>query len=113
MVPDINAYKIAREAIALLMDKELPEEVRQDIFNLVNNCGFCRGIHDLRTRDLGGVYMFEFHLELDGGLSLYQAHELTDIVENEVKALYPGSQVIIHQDPAGLDEERLDNRLTR
>ena len=102
----INAYKIAREAIALLMDKELPEEVRQDIFNLVNNCGFC-------TRDLGGVYMFEFHLELDGGLSLYQAHELTDIVENEVKALYPGSQVIIHQDPAGLDEERLDNRLTR
>ena len=33
--------------------------------------------------------------------------------ENEVKALYPGSQVIIHQDPAGLDEERLDNRLTR
>lgn len=109
----INAYKIAREAIALLMDKELPEEVRQDIFNLVNNCGFCRGIHDLRTRDLGGVYMFEFHLELDGGLSLYQAHELTDIVENEVKALYPGSQVIIHQDPAGLDEERLDNRLTR
>ena len=57
--------------------------------------------------------MFEFHLELDGGLSLYQAHELTDIVENEVKALYPGSQVIIHQDPPGLDEERLDNRLTR
>ena len=109
----INAYKIAREAIALLMDKELSEEVRQDIFNLVNNCGFCRGIHDLRTRDLGGVYMFEFHLELDGGLSLYQAHELTGIVENEVKALYPGSQVIIHQDPAGLDEERLDNRLTR
>ena len=40
----INACKIAREAIALLMDKELPEEVRQDIFNLVNNCGFCRGI---------------------------------------------------------------------
>lgn len=108
-----NAYKIAREAIALLMDKELPEEVRQGIFELVNNCSFCRGIHDLRTRDLGGIYMFEFHLELDGNLSLYQAHELTDIFENEVKARFPNSQVIIHQDPAGLEEERLDNHLVR
>ncbi len=109
----LNAYKIAREAIALLMDKELPEEVRREIFELVNNCGFCRGIHDLRTRDLGGIYMFEFHLELDGNLSLYQAHELTDIFENEVKARFPNSQVIIHQDPAGLEEERLDNHLVR
>ncbi len=109
----VNAYKIAREAIALLMDKELPDEVRQTILNLVNSCDFCRGIHDLRTRDLGGIYMFEFHLELDGALSLYHAHELTDVVDNKIKDLYPGSQVIIHQDPAGLDEERLDNYLAR
>ena len=106
-----NAYKIARDAISLLMDRELSEEVRQSVITLVNNCGFCRGIHDLRTRDLGGIYMFEFHLELEGTLSLYQAHELTDIVEREVKEKFPNSQVIIHQDPAGVDEERLDNLL--
>ena len=106
-----NAYKIARDAISLLMDRELSEEVRQSVITLVNNCGFCRGLHDLRTRDLGGIYMFEFHLELEGTLSLYQAHELTDIVEREVKEKFPNSQVIIHQDPAGVDEERLDNLL--
>ncbi len=107
----INAYKIAGSAIALLMDRELPDDVRAKIIEAVNNCSFCHGIHDLRTRSLGGVYMFEFHLELDGHLPLYQAHELTDIVEEKVKTIFPGAQVIIHQDPAGLEEKRLDDSL--
>lgn len=107
-----NAYKIAKEAISLLLDEELSGEIRKSIIQIVENCSFCHGLHDLRSRSLGGVYLFEFHLELDGNLSLYEAHNLCDIVEQEVKRLYPGSQVIIHQDPAGVEEERLDNQLT-
>lgn len=106
-----NAYKIARDAVSLLLDKELPAEIRESIIQIVSNCSFCNGLHDLRTRNLGGEYMFEFHLELDGNLSLYEAHKLSDIIEFEVKHLYPGSQVIIHQDPAGVEEDRLDNQL--
>ncbi len=106
-----NAFKIAKEAVAVLMDKELPEEVRSEIIKAIENYDFCYGVHDLRTRDLGGVYWFELHLELDGNLSLYEAHRLTAIVEKEIKNRYPKSQVIIHQDPAGFDEERLDNML--
>ncbi|MBP3545813.1 MAG: cation diffusion facilitator family transporter [Alphaproteobacteria bacterium] len=108
-----NAYKIAKSAVSLLLDKELETDVRKSIENIVKNCSFCLGMHDLRTRDLGGIYIFEFHLELDGNLSLYNAHKLTDIIEQEVKNLYPGSQVIIHQDPAGVEEERLDNILVK
>lgn len=106
-----NAFKIAKEAVAVLMDKELPEEVRSEIIKAIENYDFCYGVHDLRTRDLGGFYWFELHLELDGNLSLYEAHRLTAIVEKEIKNRYPKSQVIIHQDPAGFDEERLDNTL--
>lgn len=109
----LNAYKIAKGAVSLLLDKELPPEIRETVIKIVANSSFCRGLHDLRSRDLGGVYMFEFHLELDGNLSLYEAHKLGDIVEFEIKRLYPGAQVIIHQDPAGLEEERLDNRLVK
>lgn len=109
----INAYKIACEAVALLMDKELPDEVRKEIERVVTECDFCRGIHDLRTRDLGGMYMFELHLELDGDLSLAQAHDLTEKVEDKLKKHFPNAQVIIHQDPAGLKENRLDNNLVK
>lgn len=109
----LNAYKIAKEAVSLLLDKELSSDIRETVSGVVANSAFCRGLHDLRTRNLGGVYMFEFHLELDGGLSLYEAHKLSDIIEFEIKRLYPGAQVIIHQDPAGLEEDRLDNQLTK
>ena len=109
----INAYKIAREAVALLMDKELSDEIRSEIERLVTECDFCRGIHDLRTRDLGGMYMFELHLELDGDLPLTKAHDLTDEVEDKLKLHFPNAQVIIHQDPAGLKENRLDSKLVK
>ena len=69
------------------------------------------GMHDLRTHDLGGAYMFELHLEIDGNLSLLQAHAISERIENKILQLYPNSQIIIHQDPFGIEEKRLDNIL--
>ncbi len=106
-----NAYLLACEAIGLLLDRELSEEIRNNICQLVNSHQFVCGIHDLRTHDLGGSYMFEFHLELNGYLTLCQAHEYSDIVTETLQKAYPNSQIIIHQDPSGIDEYRLDNHL--
>lgn len=108
-----NAYKIAAEAIKTLMDAELSDEIRKHIKDVVMDCPFSKGIHDLRTRDLGGRYMFEFHLELDGELSLAAAHDMTDLVEDNLLDAYPNSVIIIHQDPVGIKEERLDNKLKK
>ena len=108
-----NAYKLAAAAIATLMDRELSEEIRQQIQDIVGKCEGVLGMHDLRSRDLGGAYMFEFHLELDGNLPLYKAHEYTDMVEEAVIRQFPNSQVIIHEDPAGLKENRLDHKLNK
>lgn len=108
-----NAYKIAIEAIKTLMDAELSEDIRLNIRKLVMECPFSKGLHDLRTRDLGGRYMFEFHLELDGELSLSAAHEMTELVEDNLIDAYPNAVVIIHQDPVGIKEDRLDNKLVQ
>lgn len=107
----INAYKLAKDAVKLLMDTELSDEIRHNIQKIVMSCEHASGIHDLRTRDLGGIYIFEFHLELDGNLSLYQAHQYTDEVEVALLKTYPDAQIIIHQDPAGLHEKRLDHQI--
>lgn len=108
----VNAYHLAQNAVALLMDKELAPEIRENIEKIVLTSAHTRGLHDLRTRDLGGIYMFEFHLELDGSLPLSVAHDYTDEVEHALLKAYPNAQIIIHQDPAGLREDRLDHHLT-
>ena len=107
----VSAYKLAGRAINTLTDAELPPEIRKRVCEIVLESPFAKGIHDLRTRDLGGAYMFEFHLELDGEVSLAAAHEMTELVEDSLWEEFPDAQIIIHQDPAGVDEERLDTKL--
>ena len=103
-----NAYKLAAEAVSALTDRELSPEIRQKVIDIVNNSEGIKGYHDFRSRDLGGTYFFEIHLELDGNLTLNITHQLTDKVEEAIKKQFPEAQVIIHQDPYGLRENRLD-----
>ncbi len=109
----VNAYKLAKEATSMLMDKELGDDIREQIAKIVLSCDHIQGLHDLRTRDLGGAYMIELHLELDGRLDLTTAHQYTDNVETELKKNFPNAQIIIHQDPAGLTEDRLDDKINK
>ena len=65
-----------------------------------------RAVHDLRTRSAGQQAFIQFHLELDGAITLMEAHRISDAVEAAVIAAFPGAEVIIHQDPAGLEEPK-------
>lgn len=106
-----NAYQLAKESIEQITDKELSMEIREQIKDIVKSSKGIHGMHDFRTRSLGDVYYFEFHIELDGKISLNSAHELTEAVEQKILSVYPSSQVIIHQDPLGIRENRFDYTL--
>lgn len=105
------AYSLGKEAMPLLLDRELSDDIRENVINIVKNHPLKLDVHDLRTRDLGQEYLFEFHLELDGNLNLEEAHKYTSEVENMLLKVYPNAQIIIHQDPKGVNEDRLDNIL--
>jgi ferrous-iron efflux pump FieF len=107
----LTAFSIVRNSVDLLMDRELPEPERERIAALVMADPDARGLHDLRTRSLGQGVHVELHLELDGDLDLHRSHAITDRVERSIASAYPGSEVTIHTEPAGLDDERLDDRL--
>ena len=48
----------------------------------------------------------QMHLEVDGKLTLAEAHTIADAVEEQIHAAYPGAEIIIHEDPAGIVEAR-------
>jgi ferrous-iron efflux pump FieF len=101
-----NAWQIARGAYDMLMDRELPDEERQRIERIVRAHPQVMDMHDLRTRTSGRQSFIQVHIEMDGGLSLYRAHEIADQVEAELQAAFPEAEVIIHQDPHGVEEDR-------
>ena len=106
-----NAYDLAKESMELLLDKELDDSIRSNVLRIIRSHYLHPEVHDLRTRDLGGTYLFEFHLELDGSLDLTSAHQYTVEVEDLLRKAYPEAQIIVHQEPQGINDERLDNRL--
>jgi ferrous-iron efflux pump FieF len=107
----LSARRIMGDAFNELLDRELPEPQRQLIHEAANRHPAVHGIHDLRTRSAGRVDFVELHLELDGDMPLRQAHQIADEVAAAIRRALPGADVVIHQDPAGLRERRLEERL--
>jgi len=101
-----TAWQIAHNALDLLMDRELPEAARRKIRDIALAHADVRELHDLRTRSSGHAAFIQFHLELDGDIPLIRAHAVSDEVEDAILMAFPGAEVIIHQDPAGLPEHR-------
>ena len=101
-----GAWKISRRSLDLLMDREFADEERVNIHGLVLAHPRVKGMHDLRTRRAGIQPFIQLHLELDGEMTLHEAHEISDEVEARIKEAYPNAEVIIHEDPEGIEEER-------
>lgn len=107
----VSAARIARRAVDHLMDRELPREDRDRIAAIVRADPEVAGLHDMRTRSAGGTRFIELHVEMDGGLTLWQAHTVCDRLEAALSDAFPDAEVILHQEPAGLDDDRLDHRI--
>lgn len=94
-----SAVHIARESSAILMDKELPVDVSEQMLALACSVPGVLGAHDLRTRVSGNHWFVQLHLELPGQLTLSAAHALCDKVEAAIHGQYPLAEVLVHADP--------------
>jgi ferrous-iron efflux pump FieF len=98
-----SAWGVGRSSMDQLMDHELPVEERAQIAQIVRGHGAVRSLHDLKTRKAGLSVFIQVHLELDPDMKLAEAHAISDEVERDLMAAFPGAEVIIHQDPAGYE----------
>lgn len=99
-----SAAQIGYDAFQNLMDREFPDEERQQIMDLVIAHPNVRGIHALKTRRAGMIPIIQFHLELDGEMRLRDAHTIVETIDKQLREIYPGAELIIHEDPAELHE---------
>jgi ferrous-iron efflux pump FieF len=101
-----SVAEIVRDALRVLLDRELPDEDRRRIAAIARAHPEVLGLHDMRTRSSGAMQFIQFHLELDPGMNLTRAHAVCDAVDREVRQAYPAAEVLIHADPHGLAEQR-------
>lgn len=100
-----GAFNAASEAVDHLMDKEWPEERREEFLAVLARHPELRGVHDLRTRTSGAVDFVQFHAAMDGSKPLREVHQIMDELEARIESEFPGVEVLIHPDPEGLVNE--------
>ncbi len=94
-----TSWHIAKEAFHILIDRELPDEDRAKIKEVVMGHKDVLGFHDLKTRSSGPSRFIQLHLEMDGEMSLLKAHDIAVDVARDLREAFPQTEVIIHQDP--------------
>jgi ferrous-iron efflux pump FieF len=108
-----SAIHILQGAMKSLMDAELPDADREKIKAIVVAQPGVRGMHDMRTRTDSDRIFIDMHVEMDGDMPLRTAHELSEKICDAIRANMPNAEIIIHQDPAGIVEDRLDTQIAR
>ncbi len=98
-----GATKIIRSSIAILMDKELDSEVRDQIIEIIKANPKVKDFHDLRTRSNGIKEFVQAHVDVDPKLDLLSAHHISEEITREIKKVLPNAQVLIHLDPYGYE----------
>jgi len=96
-----GAWRASTQALDQLMDREWPLARREQFLAIAARHPELQGIHDMRTRTSGSQDFVQFHVWMDPGMTLSQAHRVMDEVEGRLKAQFPGVDILIHPDPVG------------
>ncbi len=99
-----GAVRIARLSLVQLMDREMPDTERARVRAIAESHPEVTAVHDIRTRIAGPTTFIQLHIEMDGGMNLLRAHEISDAVEAQIQAAFPQAEILIHEDPAGIEE---------
>jgi ferrous-iron efflux pump FieF len=103
-----GAWKASSHALDQLMDREWPDERREQFLAATKEYAELAGLHDLRTRSSGTHYFAQFHVWVPAEWTVQEAHDRLDRVEEQLQQRFPDTEILIHVDPEGqTDRETL------
>lgn len=94
------AFDLLKNGIGDLMEQSLPDQIEEEILQLVAGIPGITEPHELRTRRIGNHYAIELHILMDGDISLKEAHDKASEVEDLLRRQYgEETHVAVHVEP--------------
>lgn len=98
-----QSYKIAREGFLILLDRAIDDETHDKIIAILESHKgkAISSYHNLKSRQSGKNIFLEYHLVFNKEISLFNAHEISDGIEAQIKGIAADFEWIIlaHLDP--------------
>jgi len=95
-----SGWGLMKESVGGLMDEAAPPETLKRIRALISaHAVGAIEAHDLRTRHAGRRTFIDFHLVVPGAMSVSEAHDICDGIEQMLKAEIDDALITIHVEP--------------
>ena len=95
-----SGYRIIATSMSGLMDEAVGSDIEMRIRDAIKTGGHgALQAHDIRTRHAGRATFIEFHLVVPGSMTVHEAHDICDRLEEALEAQIEGSDVVIHVEP--------------
>ena len=103
-----TGFNTFKESLTPLLGAKPKKELVEEIENTVMNYDGIVGVHDLMVHDYGvGRMVISLHAEISSKTDIMLAHELIDLIEDDLREKYRCS-VTIHMDPVVVDDKKAD-----
>jgi cation diffusion facilitator family transporter len=101
-----SSVQLLRESFLILTDHELPKSMRKQIENVLQSTQYpVTGWHFLRTRRSGTHFHIDYHLVFHAKISLEEAHNHSEEIEQKIRNIFPHSIILTHLDPSDDSEK--------
>jgi cation diffusion facilitator family transporter len=94
----VVSYRLGKRAVDVLLDRA-PADTLKTVDNVISRYPEIIVVHDIKARTAGADTFIEFNMHLQPQLTIYQAHELCDKLEQEINSLIPRCKIYIHLEP--------------
>ena len=96
------SYYIIKEASLVLMDACQCTDIIQDIEKVARSVSQVRDVHDVRLRKIGPYVMGDMRVEVDGRMTVEEAHKIKTEIEEKVRQEFDEvAEIKVRVEPAG------------
>jgi cation diffusion facilitator family transporter len=101
-----QGWHVIGSSVQGLMDRAVDKDEHIHIRDIISaNSKGALEVHDLKTRIAGRATFIEFHLIVDGDMTVRESHVICDRIEEALKVQIPSVRITIHVEPD--DEAKL------
>lgn len=98
----IQGSKVILHSLSGLMDKAVePEEDEAIKKAIAEHSAGVLNVHDLKTRRAGSAAFIDFHVVVPAVMTVREAHDICDRLEDAIRDVIPGASLAIHVEPEG------------
>lgn len=98
-----NVYRAGKENLDFLTGAGADPELRENLVSIARAVTGVQRVHHLMTEYTGTRLIVDLHVNVDGDMTLHQAHEIADSIIAKLEALPEVDRAYVHIEPEGYD----------